>query len=135
MLTRNPEAAVGRPVESTAKSSPSLSLFNYLQSVRNYQPFISYQRRVTTDNLTLSNLLSAWDGDDHTGLMQRCREAWDTPLESLNDLMVATFLNQNIVTKHLLIEAQRRLKEQERDGTEYFDGQLLEAIERVQPGE
>jgi hypothetical protein len=67
--------------------------------------------------------------------MQRCREAWDTPLESLNDLMVATFLNQNIAAKHLLIEAKRRMEEQERDGTEYFDGQLLEAIERVQSGE
>ncbi|ALI04827.1 hypothetical protein C1Y08_05180 [Pseudomonas sp. FW306-02-F02-AA] len=66
--------------------------------------------------------------------MQRCKEAWDTPLESLNDLMVATFLNQNIATEHLLVEARRRMKEQERDETEYFDGQLLEAIERVQSG-
>jgi len=49
--------------------------------------------------------------------------------------MVATFLNQNIATKHLLIEAKRRMEEQERDGTEYFDGQLLEAIERLQSGE
>lgn len=87
-----------------------------------------------TSNLTVSNLLGPWNGDDHTGLMQRCREAWDTPLESLNDLMVATFLNQNIAPKHLLIEARRRMEEQERDGTEYFDGQLLEAIERLQSG-
>jgi hypothetical protein len=48
--------------------------------------------------------------------------------------MVATFLNQNIATEHLLVEARRRMKEQERDETEYFDGQLLEAIERVQSG-
>ncbi|WP_223525127.1 hypothetical protein [Pseudomonas sp. A-B-26] len=88
-----------------------------------------------TCTLAVSNILGPWSGDDHTGLMQRCREAWDTPLESLNDLMVATFLNQNIATKHLLIEAKRRMEEQERDGTEYFDGQLLEAIERLQPGE
>lgn len=34
--------------------------------------------------------------------------------------------------RDLLIEVQRRLKGQERDGAEYFDGQLLEAIECVQ---
>ncbi|CRM28516.1 hypothetical protein [Pseudomonas sp. 24 E 1] len=49
--------------------------------------------------------------------------------------MVATFLNQNIATEHLLIEAKRHMKDQERDETEYFDGQLLEAIERLQSGE
>ena len=64
-----------------------------------------------------------------------CREAWDTPLESLNGLMVATFLNQNIAATHLLIEAKRRMQDQERDETEYFDGQLLEAIDRLQSGE
>ena len=45
------------------------------------------------------------------------------------------FMNQNIATEHLLIEAKRRMKDQERDETEYFDGQLLEAIERLQSGE
>jgi len=49
--------------------------------------------------------------------------------------MVATFLNQNIATKHMLIEAKRRMKDQERDETEHFDGQLLEAIDRLQSGE
>ncbi|WP_325918813.1 hypothetical protein [Pseudomonas frederiksbergensis] len=88
-----------------------------------------------TSDLTISNLLGPWSGDEHTGLMHRCREAWDTPLKNLSDLMVATFLNQNIATKHLLFEAGRRLNEQERDGTEYFDGQLLEAIERLQSGQ
>jgi hypothetical protein len=67
--------------------------------------------------------------------MQRCREVWDTPLANLNDLMVATFLNQNIAVTQMLIEAKRRIKEQERDGSEYFEGQLLEAMKRVQSGE
>ncbi len=88
-----------------------------------------------TSTLAVSDILGPWSGDASTGLIQRCREAWDTPLESLNDLMVATFLNQNIATKHLLIEAKRRVKDQERDETEYFDGQLFEAIERLQSGE
>lgn len=67
--------------------------------------------------------------------MQRCREVWDTPLANLNDLMVATFLNQDIAVTQMLIEAKRRIKEQERDRSEYFEGQLLEAMKRVQSGE
>ena len=88
-----------------------------------------------TSTLAVSDILGPWNGDAPTGLIQRCREAWDTPLKSLNDLMVATFLNQNIATEHLLIEAKRRMKDQERDETEYFNGQLLEAIERLQSRE
>ena len=88
-----------------------------------------------TPTLAVADILGPWSGDTPTGLIQRCREVWDIPLESLSDLMVATFLNQNIATKHLLIEAKRRMRDQKRDETEYFDGQLLEAIERLQFGE
>lgn len=88
-----------------------------------------------SSNLTISNFLGPWCGDSPTGLMQRCREDWDTPLANLTDLMVATFLNQDIAVTQMLIEAKRRIKEQERDGSEYFEGQLLEAMKRVQSGE
>ncbi|TMU76869.1 hypothetical protein FGA82_19360 [Pseudomonas fluorescens] len=84
-----------------------------------------------TSKLTISNLLGPWHGDAHTGLMQRCQESWDTPLVHLSDLMVATFLNQNIASEHLLIEAKERIEVRERDGSEYFDGQLLEAMENA----
>ncbi len=67
--------------------------------------------------------------------MQRCRAAWDTPLANLTDLMVATFLNQDIAVTQMLIKAKRRIKEQEREGSEYFEDQLLEAMKRVQSGE
>ena len=86
-----------------------------------------------TSTLAVSDISGPWSSDTPTGLTQRCMEAWDTPLQSLSDLMVATFLSQNIATEPLLIEAKRRMKDQERDETEYFDGQLLEAIERLQP--
>jgi len=84
-----------------------------------------------TSKLAISNLLGPWHGDAHTGLMQRCQESWDTPLVHLSDLMVATFLNQNIAPEQLLIEAKERIEVRERDGSEYFDGQLFEAIENV----
>jgi len=85
-----------------------------------------------TSTLAVSDIEGPWSGDAPTGLIQRCKEAWDTPLERLDDLMVVTFLNQNIATKHMLIEAKRRLKDLARDETEYFDGQLLEAIEHLE---
>ncbi|WP_162556224.1 hypothetical protein [Pseudomonas sp. 31-12] len=88
-----------------------------------------------TSNLAVSKLSGPWCGDAPTGLTQRCREAWDTPLAKLNDLMVATFLNQGIAVTPMLAEAKRRLEAQKRDDTEYFDGQLLEAIQRVESGQ
>lgn len=88
-----------------------------------------------SSNLTVSNFLGPWCGDSPTGLMLRCRAVWDTPLANLTDLMVATFLNQDIAVTQMLIEAKRRIKEQERDGSEYFEGQLLEAMKRVQSGD
>lgn len=84
-----------------------------------------------TSKLTVAKLLGPWSGDAPTGLTQRCREAWDTPIEQLSDLMVATFLNQDVAFEHMLIEAKRRIVADERDDTEYFDGQLLEAMKRV----
>lgn len=49
-------------------------------------------------------------------------------LSDLSDLMVATFLNQQIAVVEMLEEAESRLKRTERDDTEYFEGQLLEAL-------
>jgi hypothetical protein len=63
-----------------------------------------------------------------TTLQQRCQDAWDTPFNELSDLMVATFLNQRIAVPQVLAEALRRLISEPRDGTDYFDGQLAEAV-------
>lgn len=42
--------------------------------------------------------------------------------------MVATFLNQQIAVVEMRKEAEFRLKRTERDYTEYFEGQLIEAL-------
>jgi hypothetical protein len=42
--------------------------------------------------------------------------------------MVATFLNQRIAVTQMLAEARRRLDTEPREDTEYFDGQLIEAV-------
>lgn len=79
----------------------------------------------------VSDLVGPWSGATLTGLTQRCRDAWDIPLTNLTDLMVATFLNQNVAVAEMLVEAKRRLETRKRDESEYFDGQLLEAVERA----
>lgn len=77
---------------------------------------------------SVSTIVGPWQGDVSTGLMQRCRDSWEMSLGELSDLMVATFLNQQIAVVEMLKEAEFRLKRTERDDTEYFDGQLLEAL-------
>jgi len=72
--------------------------------------------------------MGSWKGEASTSLQQRCRDAWDTPFNELSDLMVATFLNQQIAVPQMMSEALRRLSSEQRDGTEYFDGQLAEAV-------
>lgn len=53
---------------------------------------------------------------------------WEVPLGDLPDLMVATFLDQKIAKSKMCEEAEFRMKNKERDDTEYFDGQLSEAL-------
>ena len=80
---------------------------------------------------SVSTIVGPWQGDASTGLMQRCRDSWEISLSELSDLMVATFLNQQIAVVEMLEEAESRLKRTKRDDTEYFEGQLLEALTRA----
>ncbi|WP_224794606.1 hypothetical protein, partial [Pseudomonas fluorescens] len=54
-----------------------------------------------------------------------------TAIVTLSDLIVANFLNQKYAPEQRVIEAKERIEVRERDGSEYFDGQLFEAIENV----
>jgi len=80
--------------------------------------------------ISIKDVEGPWSGGSPTGLSQRCKDHWDTPLDEISDLMLATFLNQNIAIKILLPEAENRVNAGRWDDTELYDGQLLEAIER-----
>jgi hypothetical protein len=84
-----------------------------------------------TDSLTVLKIVGPWSGDATTSLMQRCKYAWNVPLTELSDHMVATFLEQLIAVPEVLAQAERRLASEERDETEYFEGQLKEAAHRA----
>lgn len=63
-----------------------------------------------------------------SGLIERCRDVWETPMDRLTDAMLATFLRQNIARSETMQEAERRVRLGEYDGTEMYDGQLEECL-------
>jgi hypothetical protein len=81
--------------------------------------------------ISVEKIVGRWTGSADTGLMQRCKEAWDKPLMELSDLMVATLLNQKIAVPRILIEAEYRLANTDRDDSELFENQLQEAVTRA----
>lgn len=80
---------------------------------------------------SLEQLEGVWpEPESPTGLMLCCHAVRKKPIDELSDLELATLLNQNIGLKHILPEAIRRLAQNRPDNTEYFDGQLKEAVAR-----
>ena len=64
-----------------------------------------------------------------TGLIERCKRYWNVAICQLPDSMVATYLNQQIATRPMIEEANRRITDGEPDGkAELYDGQLAEVL-------
>ena len=77
-----------------------------------------------------ADLFGPWlDPQFDSGLIERCRIAWNKPLKELSNSELATFLRQNIATEYVLPIAESRLKNNVDDDTEIFDGELAEAVE------
>jgi hypothetical protein len=80
---------------------------------------------------SLEQIEGPWpEPDFDSGLVLRCHAARKKPIDELSDLELATLLNQDIGVAHILPEAVRRLSRNQPDDTEYFEGQLREAVER-----
>jgi hypothetical protein len=77
------------------------------------------------------------DPDFDTGLIQRCGEAWETPIDQLSDEKLATFLRQEIAFDPVIEEAHRRVECQNYDDSEMYDGELekdlKEALTHIRP--
>ena len=81
------------------------------------------------DNLSLSDILGPWvEPNWDSGLIARCREAWNKPLQTLSRQELATLLRQRFALARLLPVAKGKLQDAD-DDTEMFDGELQEAIE------
>jgi hypothetical protein len=83
----------------------------------------------STENISVADVLGPWvEPDWDSGLIARCRGAWNKPLRDLTREELATLLRQRFAVGHLLPIAKKRLAEVD-DDTEMFDGELQEAIE------
>jgi hypothetical protein len=67
-----------------------------------------------------------------SGLIERCKHYWNTPISELPNLMIATYINQNIATEEMRVEGRRRLNKGQCDHSELYDGQLAEAVAKNQ---
>jgi hypothetical protein len=84
---------------------------------------------------SIADLLGQWvDPDWKSGLIQRCKNAWNKPLKELSNEEIATLLRQKIAVAHLLPIAHDRVKRNVDDGSEIYDGELEAAIEGTQRG-
>jgi len=68
--------------------------------------------------------------DFESGLIERCRRYWATPIDELPDVMIATYLNQEFALAPMQNEARRRLDIGLCDDSELYEGQLRDALER-----
>lgn len=78
---------------------------------------------------TIADILGPWvDSDWGSGLIERCKGAWNKPLDELTDQELATLLRQDIATEHILPLAENRILMGFDDSTEICDGDLERAI-------
>jgi hypothetical protein len=69
-----------------------------------------------------------------TGLIERCKPAWDIPIDRLTDAQLATFLRQKIALPEVIQEAEMRMRESRYDDTELYDGELRANLMAAQQG-
>ena len=78
---------------------------------------------------TLAQILGPWQQPEaDTGLITRCREAWDKPIDQFTDLELVTCLQQKLAVAHVLPVAKKRLETAVPDDSEMFEGQLAGAV-------
>lgn len=76
---------------------------------------------------SVADIEGPWEEPDwDSGLIDRCRRAWNIPISELTNAMLATFLRQQFATDAIALEARRRLDAGFDDGTEPREGELLE---------
>jgi hypothetical protein len=69
-----------------------------------------------------------------SGLISRCKQYWSEPVERLPDAILATYLRQQIGLAVVLPEARRRIESGVSDDSEKYEGELAEALARVNNG-
>jgi CDI immunity proteins len=88
---------------------------------------------MTPDDTSIADLVGPWaDSDSDSGLIQRCKSAWNKPLRDLTRQELATLLRQHIAVEHLLLIARERVAQGVDDDSEIYEGELQSAIDYVE---
>jgi hypothetical protein len=88
------------------------------------------------DNKSVADIEGPWlDPEFESSVIDRCREYWSTPMSRVPDIALATYLNQRIALQLVIQEAKLRVTTGRMDDTEFFDGQLREALEKAIKGD
>jgi hypothetical protein len=91
---------------------------------------------LNNDLKSVADFLGPWvEPDWNSGLIERCRHAWNKPLRELTNQELATLLLQRIAVEHVLPVASKRVQDRIDDGTEFYDGELESVIEEARKAE
>ena len=86
------------------------------------------------DQKSAADVHGPWvDPGIDTGLIQRCRKYWSTPIVQLPNGVLATFLRQRIAVDVAATEASKRIAAGFTDGTELYDDELEHALLDARP--
>ena len=82
--------------------------------------------------ISVADILGPWvEPNWDSGLIERCRNAWNKPLQNLTNQELATLLQQRFAVERLLPIASERVQNGFDDDTEIYDGELESAIEHA----
>lgn len=78
---------------------------------------------------TVADIEGPWiDPNLDSGLIQRCKRGWNTPISELTNELLATYLRQKLALSVVVPEARRRVAGKFCDGTELYDEELENAL-------
>lgn len=79
--------------------------------------------------VTVADVEGPWVNTNFdSGLIQRCKRGWNTPVAALTNELLATFLRQNIALTIVVPEARRRIAAKFVDDTELYNEELENAL-------
>jgi hypothetical protein len=81
---------------------------------------------------TVADVEGPWrDPRIESGLTERCRRGWNTPIAELTNALLATFIRQRIALTLVVPEARKRLDAKWVDGSDLHDQELENALKSV----
>jgi hypothetical protein len=82
------------------------------------------------ESRSIADLEGPWaDPDFYSGLIERCRRNWNTPVYKLSNEILAMFLRQRFGLEIVIPEARKRLASGFDDDSELYEGELAAALQ------